>query len=164
MLTLPSPKFPDFSDFPLLSLQLDVEKLLSSGEFSGLQISIGESILLLHKCLLSSWDYSKILFRSQTEIPTIAYADAVYISAFANYYLLTNTRLFKHCSKKASQIDSSNWFEAYMLGNELGDEELKDVAGKMASPHSVHMLEGMLERILEFWLNKMAPLWESVGC
>jgi hypothetical protein len=162
-LTLPPP---EITDFPFPSLESDLEKLFSSGECSDFQISIGDTKLPLHKCLLSSWDYSKILFRSQThslqmpletfrkilrffytqKISEISFSDAVYISAFADYYLLKDTSLFKFCSEKASQLDSSNWMDAFILGIELGNEELKEAAGKIASPNSLQMLEAVLEQ------------------
>jgi hypothetical protein len=63
----------------------------------------------------------------------------VYISAFADYYLLKNTTLFKICSEKASQLDTSG-------GCFLGDEELKEAAQKLGSPHSVQMPEAISEQ------------------
>jgi hypothetical protein len=65
----------------------------------------------------------------------------VYISAFADYYLLKNTGLFKICSEKASQLDTKG---GCFLG--VGDEELKEAAGKLGSPHSVQMREAISEQ------------------
>jgi len=136
---------PNILTEPLPSIAEDLENLLISGEFSDFPLSVGGIVLPLHKCILSSWQYSRILFYDRLhtlqmpletfkkillfvysgKLDKISFMDAGYIFALSPFYLLEDTELFHHCESMVSSVDYTNWMEAYALGSQLGDEELK---------------------------------------
>ena len=70
--------------------------------------------------------FKKILrFIYSGKLDEISFMDAGYIVALSPFYLLEDTELFCHCESMVSSVDSTNWMEAYALGFQLGDEELK---------------------------------------
>jgi hypothetical protein len=135
------PPFP-----PVLpSLTEDLERIFISGEFSDFQLSVGDIVLPLHKCLLSSWKYSEILFRDSAHtlqmpletfkkillffysgsISSISFQDAVYISSLSSFYLLEDTKLLHFCDSMVSSLLEANWMEASVLAIQLSNEDLK---------------------------------------
>jgi len=62
-LSLPSP---NILTEPLPSIVDHLEKLFISGEFSDFPLYVGGTVLPLHKCILSSWEYSRILFHNRS--------------------------------------------------------------------------------------------------
>jgi alpha-tubulin suppressor-like RCC1 family protein len=154
-LTLPPPKI--VAGPPLPSLVEDLERLLLSGELADFHLSIRDTVLPLHKCLLSSWDYSKILFHDEKHslqmpletfkkillffysgnVTSLSFRDTIYISSLGSFYLLDDTNLFRFCgSSLSSGINNSNWMEAFVLGIQMGDEELQKKAEARAPASS----------------------------
>jgi hypothetical protein len=144
----------------------DLKNLFISGNFSDFQLSVGSEMLRLHKWVLSSWEFSRILFHDQThslhmpietfkkillffytlEIPKLTFADAVYISSFSEFYLLKKSELFKYCEDKASRVRSKNWVEAFILGTKWGNEGMKSAARRVApSLDGLQMLEELVQ-------------------
>jgi alpha-tubulin suppressor-like RCC1 family protein len=148
-LTLPPPKI--VASLPLPSLVEDLENLFNSSELADFHLSVGDTVLPLHKCLLSSWDYSKILFHDENHslqmpletfkkillffysgnVSSLSFRDTIYISSLMSFYLLDDTDLFRFC-QSSSRISESNWMEAFILGIQIGDEELKTRAAACA--------------------------------
>jgi hypothetical protein len=50
---------------PPPSIEDNLEKLFISGEFLDFPLFVGGTVLPLHKCIFSSWEYSRILFHDQ---------------------------------------------------------------------------------------------------
>jgi hypothetical protein len=117
-----------------------------SGELADFHLSVGDTVLPLHKCLLSSWDYSKILFHDEKHslqmpletfkkillffysgnVSSLSFRDTIYISSWGSFYALDDTDLFHCCqSSLSSGIPDSNWMEAFVLGIEIGDHRLQ---------------------------------------
>jgi alpha-tubulin suppressor-like RCC1 family protein len=154
-LTLPPPKVASGS--PLPSLVEDLKRLFISGELADFHLSVGDTVLPLHKCLLSSWDYSKILFHDEKHslqmpletfkkillffysgnVSSLSFRDTIYISSLGSFYLLDDTDLFLFCqSSLSSGINDSNWMEAFVLGIQMGDKELQKKAEARAPASS----------------------------
>jgi hypothetical protein len=150
--TLPPPLV-SFPSLPLPSLTEDLERIFISGEFSDFQLSVGDTVLPLHKCLLSSWKYSELLFRDSAHtlqmpletfkkillffysgsLSSISFRDAIYISSLSSFYLLEDTELHHFCeSMVSSLLDASNWREAFALATLLSNEVLKYKAMALA--------------------------------
>jgi hypothetical protein len=142
-LTLPPPHI-QFSPMPMI--EDDLEKLFLSEEYSDFNLLVNGTPMLLHKCLLASWDFAKILFHDAThtaqmpldtfrkilrffytrKLDTISFVDAGWILAFVDYYLLSGTELAVHCESLTSgQLTPSTWMDAYILGFQLKDSELQ---------------------------------------
>jgi alpha-tubulin suppressor-like RCC1 family protein len=166
-LTLPPPKI--MAGPPLPSLIEDLERLFISSELADFHLSIGDTVLPLHKCLLSSWDYSKILFHDEKHslqmpletfkkillffysgnVSSLSFRDTIYISSLGSFYLLDDTNLHRCCqSSLSSGITKSNWMEAFVLGIQMGDKELQKKASERApaSSPSSEMME-MLQNL-----------------
>jgi hypothetical protein len=151
-LTLPSPKIA--AGPPLPSLVENLEPLFNSGELADFHLSIGDTVLPLHECLLSPWDYSKILFHDEKHslqmpletfknflfysgnVSSLSFRDTIYVSSLGSFYFLEDTNLFCFCkSSLSSGITALNWMEAYVLGIQMGDKELQKKA-KARAPTS----------------------------
>jgi hypothetical protein len=177
-LTLPIPKL---STTLLPALADYIERLFESGEESDLPLSVGEGVTLpLHKCLLSSWEFSKLLFHDQAhtlhipletfkkillyfysgKLDKISFTDAHHTCFFSEYYLLHDTELYTHCLHVYSTIKVSNWMEAYLLAIKLGDEELKPRVTREAPP-TCSTMETM--NIISSLMNQIQELTREEG-
>jgi hypothetical protein len=167
-LSLPPPSIPETQ---LPSLKDDLDKLFFSGELADFELSVNGTVIPLHKCLLSSWDFSGILFHDRSHSPQvpletfkkilrflysgtldgISFLDAGYISAVSSFYLLENTELHQFCQTKLfSMLTPSNWMEGFVLGLQLEDPELQKKAASCAPRESpsedvMKSLEGLSE-------------------
>ena len=77
--------------------------------------------------------------------------DAGWILRFGEYYLLQEP-LQMYCEKLLENgINSKNWFDAFMLGIELDNEDLQNVARKMMPSRVEHqeMLLEMLKKLAQ---------------
>jgi alpha-tubulin suppressor-like RCC1 family protein len=61
--TIPDPKIENFRVVPIGD---DLEKIFLSGEFSDFSLNVGKKKFSLHKCLLSAWEFSNIIFRDSS--------------------------------------------------------------------------------------------------
>jgi hypothetical protein len=85
-----------------------------------------------------------LLFFYSGSVSSLSLKDSIYISSLGSFYLLEDTELYRHCkSSLSSGIDASNWMEAFVLGIQMENEELKQkaVARAPASSPSVDMMK-----------------------
>ena len=76
----------------------------------------------------------------------IDFQDAVWILQSGEYYLLQEEPLQAHCENVLENgINSENWFDAFVLGIKLENEDLQNAAQKMMPRVAQEKLLGMMK-------------------